>query len=399
MSGVAFSWTTAIVRCMFCRQDLRLQDLRIQGLRVREDFMFRPVLLASALVAVSLDPALAQQPTQAQRDAIRASCRSDFMANCSSVTPGGKEALECLLRNQAKLSSACNAAVSAVVPAQQAPATAPAPAAQAPATSAPAAAEPAAPKPAAASPAEPAPKSAETQDAQLKAVRQSCTLNDFMTHCSWIKPDNPELLLCLQSNAADLSPPCQAAVQGSAPPTAQAPDKKPAATAPSKKSTAVREPAPAAAPAAASAAPAAPPTEAQKSAIRAACRSDFMANCAGVQPGGAEALQCLKSNAAKLSSACRSAVAAIGGAGAGSSPAAASAPPAASAPVPAVAPLGPIPPMRPRDALAILSVCRAEQQSLCSGTPIGGGRILSCLADHAPQLSLECYQALARATR
>ncbi|MGB6967390.1 MAG: hypothetical protein WBD90_23435, partial [Xanthobacteraceae bacterium] len=70
--------------------------------------MFRPVLLASALLAVSLDPAMAQQPTQAQRDAIRASCRSDFMANCSSVTPGGKEALECLLRNQAKLSPACN---------------------------------------------------------------------------------------------------------------------------------------------------------------------------------------------------------------------------------------------------------------------------------------------------
>ena len=353
--------------------------------------MFRPILLASALLAVSLDPALAQQPTQAQRDAIRASCRSDFMANCSSVTPGGKEALECLLRNREKLSPACNTAVSAVVPAQQAPAAA-APAAQAPDTPAPAAAEP---KPAAASAAEPAPKSAETQDAQLKAVRQSCTLNDFMTHCSWIKPDNPELVLCLQSNAADLSPACQAAVQGSVPPTAQAPEKKPAATAPSKKSTAVREPAPATAPAAASAAP---PTEAQKSAIRAACRSDFMANCSGVQPGGAEALQCLNSNAAKLSSACRSAVAAIGGAGAGSSPAA-SAPPAAGAPVPAVAPLGPIPPMRPRDALAILAVCRAEQQSLCSGIPIGGGRILSCLADHAPQLSLECYQALARATR
>ncbi len=361
--------------------------------------MFRPVLLASALLAVSLDPAMAQQPTQAQRDAIRASCRSDFMANCSSVTPGGKEALECLLRNQAKLSPACNTAVSAVVPAQQAPAAA-VPAAQAPATPAPAAAEPAAPKPAAASAAEPAPKSAETQDAQLKAVRQSCTLNDFMTHCSWITPDNPELLLCLQSNAADLSPACQAAVQGSPSPPAQAPaaapEKKPAATAPSKKSTVVHEPAPAAAPAAASAAPSAVPSEAQKSAIR-ACRSDFMANCSGVQPGGAEALQCLKSNAAKLSSACRSAVAAIGGGG--GAPAAASAPPAASAPVPAVAPLGPIPPMRPRDALAILAVCRAEQQSLCSGIPIGGGRILSCLADHAPQLSLECYQALARATR
>ncbi len=353
--------------------------------------MFRPVLLASTLLALGLDPALAQQPTQAQRDAIRASCRSDFMANCSSVTPGGKEALECLLRNQAKLSSACNTAVSAVVPAQQAPAPAIAPAP---------AAEPAAPKPAAASPAEPAPKSAETPDAQLKTVRQSCTLNDFMAHCSWIKPDNPELLLCLQSNAADLSPPCQAAVQGSPQPAAQAPaaapEKKPI-TAPSKKSTATHEPAPAAAPPAASAAPAAPPTEAQKSAIRAACRSDFMANCSGVQPGGAGALQCLKSNAARLSSACRSAVAAISGGG-GSAPAAA-APPTASAPAAAVAPLGPIPPMRPRDALAILAVCRAEQQSLCGGIPIGGGRILSCLADHAPQLSLECYQALARATR
>lgn len=364
--------------------------------------MFRPVLLASALLTFSLEPALAQQPTQAQRDALRASCRSDFMANCSSVTPGGKEALQCLLRNQAKLSPACNAAVSAVVPAQQAPA-----ATQAPATPA---AEQAAPKPAAASPAEPAPKSAETQDAQLKAVRQSCTLNDFMAHCSWIKPDNPELLLCLQSNAADLSPACQAAVQGS-PPAAQAPaaapeksEKKPAAAVPAKKPkiepTTAREPEPAAAPAAASAAPAAAPTEAQKSAIRAACRSDFMANCSGVQPGGVEALQCLKSNAAKLSSACRSAVAAIGGAApAPASAGSSSATSGANPPTPAVAPLGPIPPMLPREALRILAMCRPEQQTLCSGIPMGGGRILSCLAEHAPQLSLECYQALARATR
>jgi hypothetical protein len=362
-------------------------------LAVREDFMFRPVLLASAFLALSLDPALAQQPTEAQRDAIRAACRSDFMANCSSVMPGGKEALECLLRNQAKLSPACNTTVSAVAPAQQTPAAA----APAPATPAAATAEQAAPKPAAAS--ETAPKSAETGETRLKAVRQSCTLSDFMAHCSWIKPDNPELVLCLQSNAADLSPACQAAVQGSPPPAAQAPaaapEKKPPSTAPSKKSTAVREPAPASA----SAAPAAPPTEAQKSAIRAACRSDFMANCSGVQPGGAEALQCLRSNAARLSSACRSAVAAIGGAGAGSSPAAASAPPAASAPVPAVAPLGPIPPMRPREALGILAMCRAEHETLCSDVPLGGGRVLTCLADHAQQLSLQCYEALARAAR
>ena len=410
--------------------------------------MFRPFMLAGAIAAFSLQaashPAMAQQPTQAQRDAIRASCRSDFMANCSSVTPGGKEALECLLRNQAKLSAACNAAVSAVVPAKPAPAEAPA-SAEAPAAKS----EPAAP-PGAAS--EPAPKSAASQEAQLKSVRQACTLNDFMAHCSWIKPDNPELVLCLQSNASDLSPSCQAAVQGA--PPAAAPEKKPAAAAPAKKPVAVREPAPPSAPPpaasaapteaqksairaacrsdfmancsgvqpggaeafqclkghaaslssacqsavaaigggapapAASAAPAAAPSEAQKSAIRSACRSDFMANCSGVQPGGAEALQCLKSHAASLSSACQGAVAAIGG---GAAP--------ANMPTPAVAPLGPIPPMLPREALRILAMCRPEQESLCSGVPIGGGRILTCLADHAQQLSLECYQALARVAR
>jgi hypothetical protein len=367
---------------------------------VKEDFMFRPVLLASALSVLcpffGPHPAAAQQPTPAQRDAIRASCRSDFMANCSSVTPGGKEALECLLRNQAKLSPACNAAVSAVAPAQ--PAGAPASAEQAPAAAAPDAAASAAPKPAAPAAAGPAPKSAETQDAALKAARQSCTLNDFMAHCSWIKPDNPELLLCLQSNAADLSPACQAAVQGSPSRPAQAP-----APAPEKKAAAPAPRKTAAAPAASAlppaSAPAARPTAEQAAAIRAACRADFMANCSGVKPGGAAALQCLKGNAARLSGACQSALAAIGGGAGAASAASAPAAPAANGPAPAVAPLGPIPPMRPREALGILAMCRAEHDPRCSGVPLGGGRVLSCLADHAPQLSLQCYEALARATR
>jgi hypothetical protein len=382
---------------------------------MREDFMFRPFALAGAFVALSIHAAAAQQPTQSQRDAVRASCRSDFIANCSGVTPGGKEAFECLLRNQAKLSPACNTVVSAIVPPKPAPATTPAtaeaPAAPAPAasSSAPAKSEP--PQPAAAA-SEAAPKSRMTQEAQLKSVRQSCTLADFMAHCSWIKPDNPELLLCLQANASDLSQPCQAAVQatvqGSPPPAAETPPAAPErkATTKTKKSTASREPAPTPPPAASALAPpAAAPTEAQKSAIRATCRSDFMANCSGIQPGGIEALQCLKSHAAKLSAACQSAVAAIGGGAASPSPSAASAAPssggapAASGPTPAVAPLGPIPPMLPREALRILAMCRPEQQALCSGIPVGGGRILTCLADHAEQLSLECYQALARATR
>ena len=36
------------------------------------------------------------QITEAQKSAMRANCRSDFMANCMSIPPGSKEALECL---------------------------------------------------------------------------------------------------------------------------------------------------------------------------------------------------------------------------------------------------------------------------------------------------------------
>jgi hypothetical protein len=188
------------------------------------------------------------------------------------------------------------------------------------------------------------------------------------------------------------------------------------------------------------------PTQAQRDAVRAACRSDFMANCAGVQPGGKEALECLVRNEPKLSSPCRSAVNAIATPASGAAapaptaatppkPSDASAPaqPAAAAPAtktpaaapsrkstagtratttpaatsasgsapapspaPAVAPLGPIRPMLPRRALMILAQCRPEQQRLCAGVPPGGGKILSCLAANAQQLSPTCYGALAR---
>ncbi len=115
----------------------------------------------------------------------------------------------------------------------------------------------------------------------------------------------------------------------------------------------------------------------------------------GVQPGGAEALQCLKRNEAQLSAACRSAVAAIGGGGAGAAAAPSGAPAATAAP--AVAPIGPMPMLRPRDALAIVQICGAEVRSLCAGVPFGGGRIISCLAANASSLSPSCYGALSAA--
>ena len=361
--------------------------------------MFRFFAVAGLLLALLPDQVSAQQPTEAQRDAIRAACRSDFLANCSGIQPGGKDAFECLLRNDAKLSPSCQAAVNAAAPKAAKPA-APAPAAPAESGTAPSAGE-----------VERAPPGiqvvpAEAQSNELKTVQQVCTLNDFVAHCSWIAPNNPEILQCLKANAADLSPNCQTAVQSlaAAPPAAAippavepaqqaAPAKKPVEPKPAEPPRASAPPAPAA-PSTSAAAPAGP-TAQQKAAIRAACRSDFMSRCSGVQPGGAEALQCLKRNEAQLSAACRSAVAAIGG----GAPAAAASPSGApaAAVAPAVTPIGPMPMLRPREALAIVQICGVEVRSLCAGVPFGGGRIISCLAANASSLSPSCYGALSAA--
>jgi hypothetical protein len=197
------------------------------------------------------------------------------------------------------------------------------------------------------------------------------------------------------------------------------------------------------------------PSQEQIAAIRASCRSDFMANCSGVQPGGKDALECLKRNLAKLSGSCRSAVGAttassppagapapaIATAPAAAAPAAAvpsPTPPAVTAPAPsgtaptvarpvahpvakltpppkpvapAVAAPVPAPPpaaaavpetpnvmvLPPREALRIIRICAADQQALCAGVPPGGGRIIACLMRNAPALSPPCKDALAMA--
>src|ERR1700686_2181791 len=105
--------------------------------------MSKSLAFAGLLLALLHDQAAAQQPTQAQRDAIRAACRSDFIANCSGVQPGGKDAFECLLRNDAKLSASCRTAVNAAAPKPAEPAAAAPP--PSPATAAPAPSETAPP--------------------------------------------------------------------------------------------------------------------------------------------------------------------------------------------------------------------------------------------------------------
>ena len=69
-----------------------------------------------AILAISATAATAQMPTEAQKEALRSDCRSDFIAHCKGVSPGGIKAFDCLVKNESSLSEACQAAVKAVDP-------------------------------------------------------------------------------------------------------------------------------------------------------------------------------------------------------------------------------------------------------------------------------------------
>ncbi|MBR0820053.1 cysteine rich repeat-containing protein [Bradyrhizobium liaoningense] len=250
----------------------------------------RAALLAAALFATATG-AFAQAPTEAQKSAIRSACRSDFMAHCSSVTPGGVEAYQCLQKNMSSLSSGCQTAVRAVEPAA-APKTEAAPTKSEPAKTE---ATPAAgPKPAAAA----APKAAAAKQpsgAQIAAVKSACRA-DYPKVCASVPPGGAPALECLEKNKAKVSPACEKAV------TAAADGGSAAATAaPAGAATAAA--APAAAPAVIVLRPLRPREE--LFIVRSACGADVRTLCAGVAPGGGRIVQCISSNAASLSPACK----------------------------------------------------------------------------------------------
>jgi hypothetical protein len=254
-------------------------------------------LLAAALFAVAT-PALSQGPSEAQREAVKSQCRSDYMAHCSSIPPGGEASLQCLAKNMSSLSAGCASAVRAVE-AAAAPKSEPAPAAAAPAKeSAPAAAKPAtetaAPK-AAASPA--AAPAKQPTSAQVSAIKSACR-SDYPKVCAGVPTGGAPALQCLEKNKAKLSAGCEKAVAAATGGTAPAGGAAPSA---------------AAAPAA-GAAPAAAPTvivlrpmlpREELFVMRSACGGDVRTLCAGVAPGGGRIMQCLANRAADLSPACR----------------------------------------------------------------------------------------------
>jgi len=193
------------------------------------------------LVSVVSAPAVAQGPTEAQREAVKSECRSDYIAHCSSVPPGGEASLQCLAKNMSSLSSACQAAVRAVEASVEAP------------------------KPAAAAPATPAAKSAAPAAAAKSAAPAAAA-----------KPGAP-----------------------AAPAKSAAPHGAPAAT------TAAAAPAAAAAATPAPLVLRKMLPREELFVTRSACSTDIGTLCQGVVPGGGRIMQCLQVRSVSLSSACR----------------------------------------------------------------------------------------------
>jgi hypothetical protein len=237
---------------------------------------------------------------------------------------------------------------------------------------------------------------------QQSALRSNCR-SDFMSNCSGVQPGGVEALQCLKRNVAKLSPGCQSAVNALNPPQAQPAAAAAPAAAPPAARPASAEPTSASAPPAAAApamraatpqpAPAAAPRQpagSQQTAIRRACQRDFMSHCAGVQPGGAAAVQCLQQHAGQLSLNCARAVVALGSGGAGEARPAPVAPTLASTPPPAAA-MAPT----PEQLSAVKMSCRRDFMFNCRGVQPGGPEALACLQRNAARLSPDCRTSLA----
>ncbi len=245
----------------------------------------RGCMPAAAAVLAIISSASAQAPSQAQRDAIKTQCRSDYIAHCSSIPPGGEASLQCLQKNMSSLSASCAGAVRAV----GTPAAAdPAPAAKPRTDAAPPAGKPAATaSKAAATPA------GQPSSAQISAIRSACS-SDYPKVCQGVPTGGAAALQCLETNKAKLSSGCQTAVSAASGGSSTVG----AASATGATMEAVAAPQPMVL------RPLRPREE--LFVLRSACSGDVKAHCARVPPGGGRIIQCLASNGASLSSDCRS---------------------------------------------------------------------------------------------
>lgn len=254
---------------------MRKSSLLTSRYRRRRLLLVISGLPAFCAVLVFAGVASAQAPTEEQRDAIRAECRSDFIAKCSGVTPGGIEALTCLQQHSATLSAGCQKAVSAVNVKPKSTSAQPTPAA-------PANTAASTPAPATGTPAQ------QPTQAQRNAVKSACQ-RDFMAQCSGVSPGGAAALSCLQQHNAALSAPCQQAVAALGAPSG-------AATGGAAATGAIT-------PAPQAMMPAFSPRE-EVMILRETCGADFRALCRMVPLGGGRGIACLRDNLQRVSPAC-----------------------------------------------------------------------------------------------
>ena len=243
----------------------------------------RMVAIAALWLFPTAGSLQAQGGSEAQKDALRSSCRSDFMANCSGVQPGGAEAVQCLESHMAKLSAPCQSAVKAVMPksAPAAPAATKQPASPPPAAATPPAPAPSAPAPSQATEAAPAPT-----PQQVEAVRVTCR-RDYRRLCRGV-PQGAEALACLQRNAARLTPNCRTSVAAIGNPQVTPPPAEPLPLVSRRRAAQL-------------------PLR-LRAAIVAACEPDRQAFCARARLGRGRLIACLAENISTVSANCREAL-------------------------------------------------------------------------------------------
>src|SRR5262249_43489464 len=147
-------------------------------------------------------------------------CRSDYIAHCSSVPPGGAASLECLQKNMSSLSASCASAVRAVEAPSAAPKTEKAEEPKAEPKAEPKTETKTETK------AEPAPAAKETKaatepkaasaarkpsQAQISAIKSNCR-SDYPKVCAGVPTGGQAALECLEKNKAKVSAACAKAV-------------------------------------------------------------------------------------------------------------------------------------------------------------------------------------------
>jgi hypothetical protein len=173
-------------------------------MRKTSAFWLAAALMPAALWATTAD--LRAAPTQAQQQAIRSSCQSDYRTYCASVPTGGSEALQCLEKNLASLSSSCQQAVKAATGGGSSTA-APESGSSSATTTAPATEAPAAGSSATGAGGGPVIIVLEPGQA-IALMRQACGA-DYRAHCNGERILGGAALRCLVSNASSLSASCK----------------------------------------------------------------------------------------------------------------------------------------------------------------------------------------------